>query len=58
MELVQESKLIKQKDHEYYFTILVALLWGNSILLDYVRGALLRIPGFGIVADLIVPIII
>ena len=58
MKLVQESKLIKQKDHEIYFTILIVLLWCNSILLDYVRGAMLKIPILSFTADLVIPIVI
>ena len=56
--MIQESKLIKQKDQETYFTILITLLWCNSILLDYTRGVMLRIPGFEVVADWIIPIMI
>ncbi len=58
MELVQESKLIKKKDQEIYFTILITLLWCNSILLDYVRGFLLKLPLIGLAADMILPILL
>lgn len=57
MELVQESKLIKKKNNEIYFTILIVLLWCNSILLDYVRGVLLRVPLLWYSADVLVPMI-
>lgn len=56
--MIQESKLIKHKDQETYFTILIALLWCNSILLDYARGAMLRIPGLSAITDLIIPVVI
>ena len=56
--MVQESKLIKTKNNEIYFTILIVLLWCNSILLDYVRGLLLRLPVVGVAADVILPLMI
>ncbi len=55
--MVQESKLIKKKNNEIYFTILVVMLWCNSILLDYVRGLLLRLPLISVAADFILPVI-
>lgn len=56
--MAQESKLIKQKDREIYFTILVVLLWCNSIILDYVRGFMLKLPIIGYAANLILPVIL
>ena len=56
--MAQESKLIKQKDQEIYFTILVVLLWCNSIILDYVRGFMLKLPIIGYAADLILPVLL
>lgn len=58
MKLVRESKLIKQKDQEIYFTILVILLWCESILLDYLRGFLLKLPFIGLAADMLMPVLI
>ena len=52
---MRRSNLIKKVENRIYFKIFVALLWAQSILLEYVRGGLLKLPLLSSVADYIVP---
>lgn len=52
---MRKSSLTKKIDNTIYFKIFVALLWTRGILQEYVRGALLKIPGLSAVANYVIP---
>ncbi len=55
---MEKSKLIKKIDNQIYFRIFLALLWTKEILLNYLRGILLKIPGLSVASDYIIPVIL
>lgn len=54
---MRKSVLTKKIDNSIYFKVFVALLWAKGILPEYIRGAMLKIPGFSLVADYLIPLI-
>ena len=49
------SNLIKKIDNRIYFKIFVAMLWSEAILLEYIRGAILKLPIVSGFADYVIP---
>lgn len=52
---MRRNDLIKKIDNRIYFKIFVAMLWSESILLEYIRGAMLNLPIVSMLANYIVP---
>ncbi len=52
---MKKSKLIKKMDNHIYFKLFVALLWAKSILLEYIRSAVAKLPIFSAVSEYIIP---
>lgn len=55
---MRNSKLIKKSDNRIFFRIFVALLWSKEILLDYFRGAIMKIPVLSAMSDYIIPTVL
>lgn len=54
---MSKSKLIKKADNQIYFTVFVCVLWSRSILMEYLKGLLLKLPIVSAVANIITPLI-
>ncbi len=52
---MKKSNLIKKIDNQIYFKVFVALLWAKSILLEYVRSAMVKLPILSAVSEYIIP---
>ncbi len=55
---MRKSQLIKKHNNQIYFKIFIALLWAESILLNYIRGVMVNLPLISGVADYVIPCVI